>query len=99
VHKSQRAKVERTFVLATPGMDAHLSYVALSRHRVDTALYAGTADFEDSGELVWWLGRESEADYFADFDEEGGRPEALDWGRGRQPQAERERSRGHNLEF
>ena len=41
VHKAQGLTVDHTHVLATPGMDAHGSYVALSRHRdgVDTALW------------------------------------------------------------
>jgi len=97
MHKSQGATVERTFVLATPGMDAHLSYVALSRHQADTALYAGKADFEDGKELATRLGRESEADYFADFDEEGGREEEL--AAERQKALEQERSRGLDLDF
>jgi Ti-type conjugative transfer relaxase TraA len=33
IHKAQGMTVDRTYVLATPGMDAHGSYVALSRHR------------------------------------------------------------------
>jgi Ti-type conjugative transfer relaxase TraA len=33
IHKAQGMTVDRTHVLATPGMDAHGSYVALSRHR------------------------------------------------------------------
>jgi len=99
VHKSQGATVERTFVLATPGMDAHLSYVALSRHQADTALYAGKADFEDERELVMRLGRESEADYFADFDEEGGQTEVLERRKDLEPEVERSRSRGFELDF
>jgi Ti-type conjugative transfer relaxase TraA len=99
VHKAQGATVERTFVLATPAMDAHLSYVALSRHQEDTTLYAGRADFEDEKELVRRLGRESDADYFADFDEEGGRTEALERGHALEPEDERSRSRGLDLEF
>lgn len=99
VHKAQGATVERTFVLATPGMDAHLSYVALSRHREDTALYAGRADFEDTQELVRRLGRDSEADYFADFDEEGGRTETLERGEALEPAVERPRSPGLELDF
>jgi hypothetical protein len=99
VHKSQGATVERTFVLATPGMDAHLSYVALSRHQADTALYAGKADFEDERELVMRLGRESEADYFADFDEEGGQTEVLERRKDLEPEVERSRSRGFELDL
>jgi ATP-dependent exoDNAse (exonuclease V) alpha subunit len=41
IHKAQGMTVDRTHVLATPGMDAHGSYVALSRHQVRTT------------ELVW----------------------------------------------
>src|SRR5450755_1920916 len=33
IHKAQGMTVDRAHVLATPGMDAHSSYVALSRHR------------------------------------------------------------------
>jgi len=99
VHKAQGATVERTLVLATPGMDAHLAYVALSRHQADTALYAGKADFEDEKELVARLGRSSEADYFADFDEEGGQTEAFERGKALEPQVERPRSRGFELDF
>lgn len=89
--------MERTFVLATPGMDARLPYVALSRHQADTALYAGKPDFEDERELVMRLGRNSEADYFADLDEEGGRTEDLERGKALEPEVER--SRSHGLEF
>ena len=41
IHKAQGMTVDRTHVLATPGMDAHGSYVALSRHRdgMDPALW------------------------------------------------------------
>ena len=33
VHKAQGATAERSFVLATPGMDRHLAYVGMTRHR------------------------------------------------------------------
>lgn len=33
IHKTQGMTLDRTHVLATPGLDAHGSYVALSRHR------------------------------------------------------------------
>ncbi|TCQ02440.1 plasmid mobilization system relaxase [Rhizobium sp. PP-F2F-G36] len=45
VHKSQGATVDRTFVLATGGMDKHLAYVAMSRHRERADLYAAADDF------------------------------------------------------
>jgi len=72
--------------------------VALSRHQADTALYAGKANFEDAKELVGRFGRESETDYFADFDEAGG---VLAPGRGRalELEVERARQRGPDLDF
>lgn len=62
VHKSQGATVERTFVLGTAGMDSNLAYVALSRHREDTRLYAGRSDFEDVASLRETLSRSAEPD-------------------------------------
>lgn len=45
VHKAQGATVDRTFVLASPHLDRHATYVALSRHREAAALYYGRDDF------------------------------------------------------
>lgn len=45
VHKSQGATLDRVHVLATPGMDRHLSYVAMTRHRHAVALHGAHADF------------------------------------------------------
>ncbi|MGQ7489507.1 ATP-binding domain-containing protein, partial [Streptococcus suis] len=41
IHKSQGATVDTVHVLASPSMDAHMTYVALSRHRESVNLYAG----------------------------------------------------------
>ncbi len=46
VHKAQGATVDRTFVLASPHLDRHATYVALSRHREAAALYYGRDDFK-----------------------------------------------------
>jgi Ti-type conjugative transfer relaxase TraA len=51
IHKAQGMTVDRTHVLATPGMDAHGSYVALSRHRDSTVLHYGRDDFADQNRL------------------------------------------------
>ncbi|TFZ55366.1 hypothetical protein E4V01_22605 [Methylorubrum sp. Q1] len=45
VHKSQGATLDRVHVLATPGMDRYLSYVAMTRHRHAVALHGALADF------------------------------------------------------
>src|SRR3546814_20964023 len=44
-HKSQGVTVDRAHVLATPGMDRHSAYVALSRHRDGVQLHYGRDDF------------------------------------------------------
>ena len=49
IHKAQGMTVDRTHVLATPGLDAHGSYVALSRHRDGMDLHYGRDDFADRG--------------------------------------------------
>ncbi|MGN7126808.1 Ti-type conjugative transfer relaxase TraA [Methylorubrum thiocyanatum] len=45
VHKSQGATLDRVHVLATPGMDRHLAYVAMTRHRHSAVLHASHEDF------------------------------------------------------
>ena len=57
IHKSQGATVDRAFVLASPGMDSHLTYVAMTRHREGVRLYAGRDDFADSKALSVKLSR------------------------------------------
>lgn len=74
VHKTQGMTVDRTHVLATPGMDAHSSYVALSRHRTGTALHYGRDDFADEGQLRRTLGRERPKDMALDYEREDAPP-------------------------
>ncbi|HXS29092.1 MAG TPA: AAA family ATPase, partial [Steroidobacteraceae bacterium] len=52
VHKAQGTTVDRTFVLATPHFDRHSTYVALSRHRENVALFYGREDFPGSFEAT-----------------------------------------------
>jgi len=54
IHKTQGATVDRTFVLTSPTMDRHLTYVAMTRHREGAALYASHEEFGDrqSGRLI-----------------------------------------------
>ena len=47
IHKSQGAAVERAFVLASSGLDRHLTYVEMTRHREAVGLYAGADVFRD----------------------------------------------------
>ncbi|HEY0331154.1 MAG TPA: AAA family ATPase, partial [Rhodopseudomonas sp.] len=68
IHKAQGMTVDRTHVLATPGMDAHSSYVALSRHRDGMDLHYGRDDFAGQDRLVRTLSRDRTKDMASDYD-------------------------------
>jgi Ti-type conjugative transfer relaxase TraA len=68
IHKAQGMTVDRAHVLATPGMDAHSSYVALSRHRDGLELHYGRDDFAGEGRLVRTLSRDRAKDMASDYD-------------------------------
>jgi Ti-type conjugative transfer relaxase TraA len=67
IHKAQGMTVDRAHVLATPGMDRHGSYVALSRHRDGVQLHYGKDDFRDQSQLVRTLSRERGKDMATDY--------------------------------
>lgn len=67
IHKAQGMTVDRTHVLATPGMDSHSAYVALSRHRDRVDLHYGQDDFVDQGRLIRTLSRERSKDMASDY--------------------------------
>ncbi|QJU57398.1 Ti-type conjugative transfer relaxase TraA [Sphingomonas sp. AP4-R1] len=67
IHKSQGVTVDRVHVLATPGLDRHAAYVALSRHRDVVELHYGRDDFSDRSELARTLGRERAKDMASDY--------------------------------
>jgi Ti-type conjugative transfer relaxase TraA len=68
IHKAQGMTVTHAHVLATPGMDRHSSYVALSRHRDGVALHYGRDDFADQSRLVRTLSRERAKDMAIDYE-------------------------------
>ncbi len=68
IHKAQGMTVDRTHVLATPGMDAHGSYVALSRHRDGMDLHYGRDDFAGQDKLINTLSRDRAKDMATDYD-------------------------------
>jgi hypothetical protein len=68
IHKAQGMTVDRTHVLATPGMDAHGSYVALSRHRDGMDLHYGRDDFAGQDRLVRTLSRDRAKDMATDYE-------------------------------
>ena len=67
IHKAQGITVDRAHVLATPGLDAHATYVALSRHREDVQLHYGRDDFDSPERLARVLGRERAKDSTLDY--------------------------------
>jgi Ti-type conjugative transfer relaxase TraA len=68
IHKAQGMTVNRTHVLATPGMDAHASYVALSRHRDGMDLHYGRDDFAGQDRLTRTLSRDRAKDMASDYE-------------------------------
>ena len=69
VHKTQGVTVDQAHVLATPGMDRHLAYVALSRHRHAARLHWAADQFDTPARLRDRLGRERAKDTTLDYDE------------------------------
>ena len=67
IHKAQGVTVDEAHVLATPGLDRHAAYVALSRHRSGVELHYGRDDFRNGDELARTLSRERAKDMAADY--------------------------------
>ena len=68
IHKAQGMSVDRSHMLATPGMDRHGSYVGMTRHRDGMALHYGRDDFKDDARLVRTLSRERTKDMASDYE-------------------------------
>ncbi len=68
IHKAQGMTVDRTHVLATPGMDAHGTYVVLSRHRDGMDLHYGRDDFANQDRLARTLSRDRSKDMATDYE-------------------------------
>ena len=58
VHKAQGATVDRAHVLASPGFNRHVSYVAMTRHRAQLGLHYSREEFKDDRQLAQLMGRE-----------------------------------------
>ncbi len=74
IHKAQGVTVDRVHVLATPGLDRHASYVALSRHHERVDLHFGRDDFADDQKLARVLSRERAKDMASDYAREPNEP-------------------------
>ena len=69
IHKAQGMTADHTHVLATPGIDAHSSYVALSRHRNGMELHYGRDDFANPDRLTRTLSRDRSKDMASDYEQ------------------------------
>lgn len=67
IHKAQGMSVDRSHMLATPGMDRHGAYVGMTRHKDGMALHYGRDDFKDDARLVRTLSRERTKDMASDY--------------------------------
>ncbi|MGB7433721.1 MAG: BID domain-containing protein, partial [Ahrensia sp.] len=67
IHKSQGATVDQVKVLASLSLDRHLTYVAMTRHREDVALYFGQKSFAAAGGLEKLLSRKNAKDITIDY--------------------------------
>ncbi|MBU4527470.1 MAG: Ti-type conjugative transfer relaxase TraA [Hoeflea sp.] len=67
IHKSQGATVDRVKVLASLSLDRHLTYVAMTRHREDMALYYGSRSFKMAGGLEKLLSRKNSKEVTLDY--------------------------------
>ncbi|MDB5447613.1 MAG: conjugal transfer protein TraA, partial [Phenylobacterium sp.] len=67
IHKAQGSTVDYAHVLASPFMDRHATYVALSRHRAEAVLHFGRDQFAGAEALRQCLSRERTKDTTLDY--------------------------------
>jgi Ti-type conjugative transfer relaxase TraA len=68
IHKAQGATVDQVKVLASLSLDRHLTYVAMTRHREDLAVYYGSRSFAKSGGLIPILSRRNAKETTLDYE-------------------------------
>lgn len=67
IHKAQGVTVDRSYVLASKYLDAHSTYVAMSRHRESADLFYSKDVFLSKDDLVKTLSRERPKDVTLDY--------------------------------
>ena len=90
IHKSQGATVDKTFVLASRGMDSKLTYVSMSRQREDVKLYSNHAEFKTDTHLKNTLSRDGGREAFKSARDAGEGKE-----KGKESAADRAADRDH----
>jgi Ti-type conjugative transfer relaxase TraA len=68
IHKAQGVTVDRVKVLASLSLDRHLTYVAMTRHREDLAVYYGSRSFAKTGGLIPNLSRRNAKETTLDYE-------------------------------
>jgi Ti-type conjugative transfer relaxase TraA len=87
IHKAQGITVDKSYLLATPGMDRSLAYVGMTRHRDAATLFAGADDFTDRragclvdhGAAPYENKPENRTSYFATLENDKGERHTI-WG-------------------
>lgn len=67
IHKSQGQTVDRAYVLATDRFNAHLAYVALTRHREEATVFYGRDQFASDADLTRTFSRQQPKDSTLDY--------------------------------
>lgn len=67
IHKSQGQTVDRSYVLATDRFNAHLAYVALTRHREEATVFYGRDQFANDADLTRTFDRQQPKDSTLDY--------------------------------
>ena len=71
VHKAQGSTVDRSFVYMDRGVDRHLAYVAMTRHRQDTNVYASRESFRSYSEMTTYASQRRSQDSTLDYRDDG----------------------------
>ena len=69
IHKSQGVTVDRSYLLASKYLDAHATYVGMTRHRESVDLFYSKEEFPKHNDLVKSLNRDRAKDVSLDYAE------------------------------
>jgi hypothetical protein len=67
IHKAQGVTVDRSFMLPSPYMDRHATYVGMTRHRENVELFWSKEEFSTYDAMVSTLSRERSKDCSLDY--------------------------------
>lgn len=67
IHKAQGVTVDRSYLLASKYLNAHATYVGMSRHRLSADIFYDKQEFANEAELFKSLGRDGSKDVVLDY--------------------------------